>query len=132
MEFTYKSYITLDEFKNETGYDLTKRLQQGDFSNMQQAADVFMQDNFDELKRLIASKMGTYWTDNFYSDILTDAATDTTINAMANGLRQALKEHLIYRFEIGDAVACANKDLPRYSDRMIETLTLYRILPRGV
>lgn len=132
MEFTYKSYLTLDEFREETGYDLTKRVTQGDFNSREDAADVFMQDQFDELKGLIASKMGKTWTDNFLSDILTDADSNTIIAAMAEGFRTAYKEHVLYRFEIGDPIACANKELPRYSERMLDVLTRNRIIFRGI
>ena len=130
--FTYKDYITLDDIKNETGYDLTKRLEQGDFNSMQEVADNFMQDQFEEVTSLISSKMGTIWTKNFLQDILTDAETEPIVEEMAMAFKNALKEHIVYRFEVGDPVAVGDSNTPRYSERMIEILVRNRILPRGV
>lgn len=131
-EFTYKNYITLDDIKKESGYNLIERLELGDFNSKEEAADNFMQDQFDEVCNLVASKMGIYWTKNFLSDILTDAETNEIVGQMAYGFRDALKEHIVYRFEVGDPVAIGDSNTPRYSERMIDALVRNRILPRGV
>lgn len=131
-EFTYKNYITLDDIKDEAGYDLTKRLELGDFNSMQEAADNFMQDQFEEVVNLISSKMGRIWCKNFLQDILTDAEIEPIVEEMALAFKDALKEHIVYRFEVGDPVAVGDSNTPRYSERMIETLVRNRIIPRGV
>ena len=130
--FTYKQYITLEDIKNEAGYDLTKRLEQGDFSSKQEAADNYMQDQFEEVTGLISSKMGKIWTKNFLQDILTDADTEPVIEEMRDAFKNALKEHIVYRFEVGDPVAVGDSNTPRYSERMIDILVRNRIIPRGV
>jgi uncharacterized protein YdbL (DUF1318 family) len=131
-EFTYNNYLTLDDVKKETGYDIAARAEQGDFNSKEEAAKNFMQDTFEELKRIIASKMGIYWTNNFLSDILTDAETNEVIGQMAYGFREAYKELVVYRFEVGDPDAIGDSNTPRYSEKFIEILTLYRIVPRGI
>ena len=130
--FTYKQYITLEDIKNEAGYDLAKRLEQGDFSSKQEAADNYMQDQFEEVTGLISSKMGKIWTKNFLQDILTDADTEPVIEEMRDAFKNALKEHIVYRFEVGDPVAVGDSNTPRYSERMIDILVRNRIIPRGV
>lgn len=130
--FTYKQYITLDDIKNEAGYDLTKRLEQGDFASKQEAADNYMQDQFEEVTGLISSKMGKIWTKNFLQDILTDADIEPVIEEMRDAFKNALKEHIVYRFEVGDPVAVGDSNTPRYSERMIDILVRNRIIPRGV
>lgn len=131
-EFTYKNYITLDDIKDEAGYDLTKRLELGDFNSMQEAADNFMQDQFEEVVNLISSKMGRIWCKNFLQDILTDAEIEPIVEEMALAFKDALKEHIVYRFEVGDPVAVGDSNTPRYSERMIDILVRNRIIPRGV
>lgn len=132
MEYTYKNYMTLQVFKQETGYDLTQRVEQGDLNSKEEAADNFMQDSFNELKRLVASKKGIYWTNNFLSDILTDADSNPVIMQMKLGFIEAFKELVIYRFEAGDPDAIGDSNLPRYSEKFIEALTIARIIPRGI
>jgi len=131
MQHDYKNYLTLDEFRERSGYDLLKRLEQGDFNNEEEAADRFMQDNFNELKSLIASKMGAQWTNNFLQDILTDANTNERVAELKEGFIEALVQHNIYRFEVGDPIACADSNLPRYSEHTIEALVNNRIIFRG-
>lgn len=130
--FTYKQYITLEDIKEEAGYDLTKRLEQGDFTSKQEAADNYMQDQFEEVTGLISSKMGKIWTKNFLQDILTDADIEPVIEEMRDAFKNALKEHIVYRFEVGDPVAVGDSNTPRYSERMIDILVRNRIIPRGV
>jgi len=132
MEYTYKNYMTLQEFKEETGYDVGSRAEQGDLNTKEEAANNFMQDSFNELKTLIASKRGPYWTNNFLQDILTDANTNPVIKVMAEGFREAFKQLALYRWEAGDPDAVGDSNLPRYSEKTIEALTIARIIPRGV
>lgn len=134
-DFTYKNYITLDEFKALTGYDLTKRVEQGDYETKEEAANNFMQDCFEELKdEVIAQVMGTIWTKNFLQDILNDADVNSipVLANMKQAFKKALKEHIVYRFEIGDAVACADKETPLYSEHCINLLAQARIICRGL
>lgn len=132
MDYTYTNYLTLDEFKEQTGYDLTKRLELGDFNDSNKAANVFMQDNFNEIVKLISMQRGKTWTNNFLSDMINYAATDTTVADMKEAFVEAFKTHCVYRFEVGDPVASADKETPRFSATTIEYLINYHILFRGV
>ncbi len=133
MEYTYKNYITLEEFKEMSGYDLTKRLEIGDLNSSDVAADNFMQDCFNEVvNSLIKPQRGNTWTNNFLSDLINYAATDTTVADMLVGFKYALKEHIVYRFELGDPIANADKETPRFSVHTIEYLMNYHIVFRGV
>lgn len=133
MEYTFQNYLTLDEFKEMSGYDLTLRLEIGDFGSREVAAQQFMQDCFNELvNSLIKPQRGTTWTNNFLSDLINYAATDTTVADMLEGFKYALKEHIVYRFENGDPIANADKELPRFSLHTIEYLINYHIVFRGV
>jgi hypothetical protein len=132
MEYTYTNYMTLQEFKDETGYDVTSRAEEGDLATKEEAANNFMQDSFNELKTLISSKRGPYWTNNFLQDILTDADNNQVIKMMAEGFREAFKQLALYRWETGDPDALGDSNLPRYNEKTIEALTIARIIPRGI
>lgn len=132
MEYTYTNYMTLQEFKEETGYDVGSRAEQGDLNTKVEAANNFMQDSFNELKTLISSKKGIYWTKNFLQDILTDADENPVIKMMAEGFREAFKQLALYRWEAGDPDAVGDSNLPRYNEKTIEALTIARIIPRGI
>jgi len=134
MEYTFQNYLTKEEFHEKSGYDLTKRLEIGDLTDSTKAANNFMQDCFDELvNEVIKPNRGIYWTKNFLVDVLSDEAESNEILAeMKKGFIKAFYEHTLYRFEIGDPVACANKDLPRFSEHVIDTLATNRIIFRGV
>lgn len=132
MEYTYANYMTLQEFKEETGYDVGSRAEQGDLNTKVEAANNFMQDSFNELKTLISSKKGIYWTKNFLQDILTDADENPVIKMMAEGFREAFKQLALYRWEAGDPDAVGDSNLPRYNEKTIEALTIARIIPRGI
>ena len=135
-EYTFQNFLSLNEFREKSGYDLTKsgRLELGDFSNQEEAAKCFMQDCYDELvNEIIKPNRGIYWTKNFIIDMQSSEAESNEILAdMKRGFIEALKQHIIYRFEVGDPVACANKDVPKYSEHMLNALANSRIIVRGV
>lgn len=132
MENTYSQYLTLQEFKEQTGYDLTKRAEQGDFNSREEAASNFMQTCFDELvDEVIKPNKGPYWTKNFLIDVKSTDTSNPILEEMKLGFKKALKEHILYRWEVGDPVACADSNLPRYSEHCINILINSRILQRG-
>jgi transcriptional regulator with XRE-family HTH domain len=51
---------------------------------------------------------------------------------LKEGFIEALVQHNIYRFEVGDPIACADSNLPRFSEHTIEALVNNRIIFRGV
>ena len=133
MEYTFEQYLTLDDFKEQTGYDLTKRVEQGDFETLEEAAKNFMQTCFDELvDEVIKPQNGDIWTNNFLQDILTDADDNYIIGTMKKGFIKAFKEHCLYRFEVGDPVAVGSSNLPRYSEHTIQLLCNARIIQRSL